>query len=98
MNSALRSRVFCGRCALPVKFDRDLLIYITWQLEVVTNLVIGEKFGLTYSAVSQRASVIKKILSKVNQLELKYRCTGLLLLCKLQPLMIVGLIVQVMHF
>jgi len=49
-----------------------LLIYITWQLGVVTNLAIGEMFGRTYSTVSQRASAIKKMLSKVNQLERKF--------------------------
>jgi hypothetical protein len=41
------------------KADRDLLIYIAWQLGVATNQQIGNKFGLTYSAVSQRVGVIK---------------------------------------
>jgi len=48
------------RITKSVKADRDLLIYIAWQLGVATNQEIGEKFGLTYSAVSQLVSVIKK--------------------------------------
>jgi len=55
------------------KADRDLLIYIAWQLGVATNQEIGEKFGLTYSAVSQRVSVIKAIINKDKELERKYQ-------------------------
>jgi DNA-binding transcriptional ArsR family regulator len=40
---------------------------------VATNRQIGEKFGLTYSAVSQRVSVIKEMLYKDKELERKYR-------------------------
>jgi chromosomal replication initiation ATPase DnaA len=40
---------------------------------VATNQEIGEKFGLTYSAVSQRISVIKEMLNKDKELERKYR-------------------------
>ena len=47
------------RIAKSVKTDRDLLIYITWQLGVATTQDNGEKCGLTYSAVSQRVRVIK---------------------------------------
>jgi chromosomal replication initiation ATPase DnaA len=61
------------RISKSVKADRDLLLYIAWQLGVVTNQEIGEKFGLTYSAVSQRVRVIKEILNKDKQLERKYR-------------------------
>ena len=31
-----------------LKSDRDLLIYIAWQLRVATSQQIGEKFVLTY--------------------------------------------------
>ncbi len=51
------------RIPSQAKTDRDLLIYLVWQLGVATNPQIGEKFGLTYSAVSQRVSAIKE---KVN--------------------------------
>jgi hypothetical protein len=46
---------------------------IAWQLGVATNQEIGEKFGLTYSAVSQRVSVIKEILNKDRELERKHQ-------------------------
>jgi len=62
-----------NRISQSVKADRDLLIYIAWQLGLVTNREIGEKFGLTYSAVSQRVRVIKEMLSKNKELERKYR-------------------------
>ena len=52
--------------------DRDLLIYIAWQLGVATNQQIGEKFGLTYSSVSQRARVIKENLNKDKALLKNY--------------------------
>ena len=53
--------------------DRDLLIYIAWQSGGATNQEIGEKFGLTYSAVSQRVKVIKEMLITDKELEKKYR-------------------------
>ncbi len=62
-----------ARISKSVKADRHLLIYIAWQLGVATNQQIGEKFGLTYSAVSQRVSVIKEMLNKDKQLQKKYR-------------------------
>ncbi len=62
-----------SRISKSVKTDRDLLIYIAWQLGVATNHEIGEKFGLTYSAVSQRVRVIKEMLNKDKELERKYR-------------------------
>jgi hypothetical protein len=62
-----------SRISKSVKADRDLLIYIAWQLGVATNQQIGERFGLTYSAVSQRVRVIKEMLSKDKELERKYR-------------------------
>ena len=55
------------------KTDRDLLIYIGWHLGVATNRQIGEKFGLTDSAVSQRVSVIKKKLNEDKELTKKYQ-------------------------
>jgi putative transposase len=61
------------RISKSVKTDRDLLIYIAWQFGVATNQDIGEKFGLTYSAVSQRVRVIKEMLNKDKEFERKYR-------------------------
>jgi len=50
-----------------------LLIYIGWHLGAATNRQIGEKFGLTDSAVSQRVSVIKKKLNNDKELAKKYQ-------------------------
>ena len=46
------------------KLNRDMLIYLLWQLGQLTNQQIGDKFGLTYSAVSQRVSLFKPLLIK----------------------------------
>jgi predicted transcriptional regulator len=51
-----------------------LLVYIGWQLGVATNQQIGDKFGLTYSAVSQRVSVVRKKLYRDKELSKKYQC------------------------
>jgi chromosomal replication initiation ATPase DnaA len=48
-------------------------MYIAWQLGVTTNLEIGEKFGLSYSTVSQRVSIIEEMLNKDKGLERKCR-------------------------
>ena len=62
-----------SKISKSVKVDRDLLIYIVWQLAVATKQEIGEKFGLTYSAVSQRVSVVKEVLNKDKKFKKKYR-------------------------
>ena len=62
-----------NRISKSVKADRDLLIYIAWQLGVFTNQQIGEKFGLSYSAVSQRVKIIKEMFNKDKEIERKYR-------------------------
>jgi len=53
------------------KADRDLLIYLLWQTGQLTNQQIGEKFGLSYSAVSQRVSIFKGLLIKNQALRNK---------------------------
>ena len=62
-----------NRISKSAKADRDMLIYMIWQLGVVTNQEIGQKFGLTYSAVSQRVRVIKELLNKDKKLERKFQ-------------------------
>lgn len=39
--------------------NRDFLIYLIWQSGGWTNQTIGDRFGLTYSAVSRRVSLFK---------------------------------------
>jgi hypothetical protein len=54
------------------KLNRDLLIYLLWQMGQLTNQQIGEKFGLTYSAVSQRVSIFKALLIKNQALRERF--------------------------
>ena len=61
------------RIAKSVKIERDLLIYVVWQMGIASNQEIGDQFGLTYSAVSQRVRVIREMLDKDEKLAAKYR-------------------------
>jgi REP element-mobilizing transposase RayT len=55
------------------KADRDLVIYLLWQSGQLTNQKIGEKFGLTYSAVSRRVSVFKDVIKKNQAMKNKFK-------------------------
>jgi hypothetical protein len=61
-----------ARISKERKADRDLLIYLLWQSGRLTNRQIGEKFGLTYPAVSQRVSIFKDLLRNSPALRNKY--------------------------
>lgn len=61
----------CPRVSVADKTSRDLLIYLLWQSGQLTNQRIGEKFGLTYSAVSRRIEVFKDLLEKNSKLQNK---------------------------
>jgi putative transposase len=61
-----------ARVSKAHKADRDLLIYLLWQSGRLTNRQIGEKFGLTYPAVSQRVSIFKDLLRNSQALQNKY--------------------------
>ena len=56
----------------PFKLKRDMLIYLMWQSGQLTNLQIAEKFGLSYSAVSQRVGVFKDLLGENTTLQNKF--------------------------
>lgn len=62
-----------ARISKSSTLDRDLIIYIAWQLGVATNQQIGERFGLTYSSVSQRARLTKEKIRKDKGLARKYQ-------------------------
>ena len=49
--------------------DRDVLLYFIRGTGLYTNKQIGELFGLTYSAVSRRASIVKSEISKPSEKE-----------------------------
>lgn len=48
-----------SRISVRDKDNRDLLIYLIWELGLLTNQEIGDLFGLTYSSVSRRVSILK---------------------------------------
>ena len=72
LNTDLRRYQKLSRISKADKADRDLLIYLTWQLGVATNQQIGEKFGLTYSAVSRRVGIFKDMLRKDKALQKRF--------------------------
>jgi REP element-mobilizing transposase RayT len=47
---------------------RDLLIFLAWRAGGQTNREIGERFGLTYSAVSRRVGIVRNGLKHDAQL------------------------------
>ena len=52
--------------------DRDVLLYFLRGTGLYTNKQIGGLFGLTYSAVSRRASIVKAEISKQSEMRRKY--------------------------
>jgi len=64
------------------KDDRDLLSYVAWQLGMAISQQIGEKFRLSYSAVSQRVRVIKEMLKDPENPDRLHIYTQLLLRLK----------------
>ncbi len=50
----------CARISESDKLNRDILLYWLWQEGKYTNVQIGDLFGLTYSSVSRRVTIIRK--------------------------------------
>ena len=48
-----------GRGGKETVQARDLLIFLAWRAGGQTNREIGERFGLTYSAVSRRVGIVR---------------------------------------
>jgi len=48
-----------GRGGKEAVQGRDLMIFLAWRAGGQTNREIGERFGLTYSAVSRRVSIVR---------------------------------------
>ncbi len=72
LNTDLRRYQKSSRISHADKADRDLLIYLIWQLGAATNQQIGEKFGLTYSAVCRRVGIFKGMLKKDKALQKRF--------------------------
>ena len=73
LNTDLRRYQKSSRISNADKADRDLLVYLIWQLGVATNQQIGEKFGLTYSADSRRVGIFKDMLNKDKALQKRFK-------------------------
>jgi len=52
--------------------DRDSLLYFLRKMGLYTNRQIGELLGLTYSAVSRRANIVKSKIPKQPAMKRKY--------------------------
>ncbi len=52
--------------------DRDVLLYFLRETGLYTNRQIGELLGLTYSAVSRRANIVKSKIPKQPEMKRKY--------------------------
>jgi chromosomal replication initiation ATPase DnaA len=67
----LNAMKVAGRVSATDKENRDLLIYMLWRTGTVTNSVIGEQFGITYSSVSHSVKSIRLKLEKDRHLKKK---------------------------
>ena len=55
-----------------IKENRDLLIYLLWDMGLYTNSEIGVLFSLTYSAISRRVNIMQAKIDEGRRLKRKY--------------------------
>ena len=73
LNCNVEKMIESSRLTGELKDKRDLMIYLLWASGLFRNQVIAECFGIRYSSVSQRVSIIKKRLrSGEKELNLLY--------------------------
>jgi len=60
---------YCARVSAADKTKRDFLVYLLWQTGLLTNRQIGDRFGLTYSAISRRVAIFKEGLKKNRSMQ-----------------------------
>lgn len=68
----MESIVTGKRVGASQKDKRDVLLYLLWKTGRFSNKEIGSHFGLSYSAVSQRAKIMKQKISKEKELQEQY--------------------------
>ena len=71
-NCDLKRFVKARRLSGADKDTRDLLLYYLWRVGQLTNVQIGEQFGLSYSAVSHAVRSIKAKLKNDRLLRASY--------------------------
>jgi len=54
------------------KINRDLLIYLLWSTGWYSNQEIGNLFGLGYSSISRRVSIMKTMIAKDGKLKKRF--------------------------
>ena len=72
LNHDLSRFVQSTRIAYPDKDDCDMLIYLSWKTEMLTNEKISALFGLTYSSVSHSVKAVKSGLDQDLKLKDKF--------------------------
>jgi len=72
MNSNVEAFRRTLRISKSQEEDRDLLIYLLWETGQYKNLEIADLFGLGYSSVSRRASLLRSKLEKDQKLKNRY--------------------------
>jgi chromosomal replication initiation ATPase DnaA len=68
----MKSIVTGKRVGTSQKDRRDVLLYLLWKTGRFSNKEIGSHFGLSYSAVSQRAKIVNLKISKEKELQDQY--------------------------
>ena len=72
LNCDLKAIKAANRVSGQDKENRDLLIYVLWKTGSVTNSIIGELIGTTYSSVSHSVKSTRLKLEKNRQLKKKF--------------------------
>ncbi len=54
------------------KINRDLLIYLLWSTGWYSNQEIGNLFGLGYSSISRRVTIMKSMIAKDSKLNKRF--------------------------
>jgi len=68
----LKAMKAAGRVSAQDKENRDLLISMLWKTGTVTNSIIGDQFGITYSSVSHSVKSMRLKLKTNRQLKKKF--------------------------
>ena len=67
----LNAMKVASRVSSQDKENRDLLIYMLWRTGTLTNSMIGDQFGITYSSISHSVKSTRLKLEKNRQLKKK---------------------------
>jgi REP element-mobilizing transposase RayT len=60
LNCDVEKMIESSRVTGTLRDKRDLIIFLLWNSGLFRNQVIGESFGIGYSSISQRVSIVKK--------------------------------------